>query len=100
MSYVNLILLHVVITYLACMGQENGIILLNKRANNVFQLVPTARSKTSSTEDKDEDAYPSGKPNENSLEEETDTSAEVVQPIMTYSILDQSILNWPTIQVT
>lgn len=70
----------------------NGIYVLLK-------LVPTAHSKTSSAEDKDEDAYPSGKPNENSQEEETDTSAEVVQPIMTYSILDQSILNWPAIQV-
>ncbi|XP_061185531.1 polycystin-1-like protein 1 [Saccostrea echinata] len=62
------------------------------------KLVPTDNSKASSSEDKDEDAYPSGKPNENSQEEETDTSAEVVQPIMTYSILDQSILNWPAIQ--
>ncbi|XP_048754124.2 polycystic kidney disease protein 1-like 1 isoform X3 [Ostrea edulis] len=62
------------------------------------KLVPTDSSKTSLTEDKDEDAYPSGKPNATSQEEETDTSAEVVQPIMTYSILDQSILNWPAIQ--
>ncbi|KAL4222250.1 Polycystic kidney disease [Mactra antiquata] len=38
--------------------------------------------------------YPSGKPNE----QESEDSSEQVQPIMTYSLLDQSILNWPNIQ--
>lgn len=38
--------------------------------------------------------YPSGKPNE----QESDDPAEQIQPIMTISLLDQSILNWPNIQ--
>ena len=45
-------------------------------------------------EEKDEE-FASGKPNEHVQEEE---EVESVQPIMTYSILDQSILNWPSIQ--
>lgn len=52
----------------------------------------------SSSQIKDEvtdwDNYPSGKPNE----QESEESSEQVQPIMTYSLLDQSILNWPNIQ--
>ena len=39
--------------------------------------------------------YPSGKPNEQEVSED---STEHVPPVMTYSLLDQSILNWPNIQ--
>ena len=45
-------------------------------------------------EDKSKE-YRSGKPNEMLSEEDDD---DIVQPVMTYSILDQSILNWPSIQ--
>ncbi|XP_052246841.1 polycystic kidney disease 1 like 1-like [Dreissena polymorpha] len=38
--------------------------------------------------------YPSGKPNE----AESEASSEQVLPVMTYSLFDQSILNWPNIQ--
>lgn len=46
-------------------------------------------------EEKEDEEFASGKPNEHVQEEE---EVESVQPIMTYSILDQSILNWPSIQ--
>ncbi|XP_052094392.1 polycystic kidney disease protein 1-like 1 isoform X3 [Mytilus californianus] len=46
-------------------------------------------------EEKEDEQFASGKPNEHVQEEE---EVESVQPIMTYSILDQSILNWPSIQ--
>ena len=38
--------------------------------------------------------YPSGKPNE----QESEDTSEHVPPVMTYSLLDQSIMNWPNIQ--
>ncbi|WAQ94086.1 PK1L1-like protein, partial [Mya arenaria] len=41
-----------------------------------------------------EPEFPSGKPNE----ADSVDSSEQIQPIMTYSLLDQSILNWPNIQ--
>ncbi|XP_021343133.1 uncharacterized protein LOC110443309 isoform X2 [Mizuhopecten yessoensis] len=40
--------------------------------------------------------YPSGKPD--GAPQDDDEDSEAVQPVMTYSILDQSILNWPSIQ--
>ena len=49
------------------------------------------------SEDVSDTQYPSGKPNEHSHTEDDDED-NPVQPIMTYSILDQSILNWPSIQ--
>lgn len=63
---------------------------------NCFLLQPKHAS-TSPSKDEVTDwepDYPSGKPNEL----ESEDSSEQVQPIMTYSLLDQSILNWPNIQ--
>ncbi|XP_060086124.1 polycystin-1-like protein 1 [Ylistrum balloti] len=40
--------------------------------------------------------YSSGKPD--GVTPDDDEDSEAVQPVMTYSILDQSILNWPSIQ--
>ncbi|XP_033762676.1 polycystic kidney disease protein 1-like 1 [Pecten maximus] len=40
--------------------------------------------------------YSSGKPD--GVPQDDDEDSEAVQPVMTYSILDQSILNWPSIQ--